>query len=44
MHGRQKQFPTPVDIGGKNNLLTMENLFAGYINAKLDKHPKILQA
>lgn len=27
----------------KNNLSAMENLFAGYINARLDKYLKILQ-
>lgn len=26
----------------KHNLSAMENLFAGYINARLDKHLKIL--
>lgn len=27
----------------KHNLAAMENLFAGYINARLDKYLKILQ-
>lgn len=43
MHGRQKQLPIPIAIGGKDNFLTMENIFSGYISVSLDKYLEILQ-